>query len=130
MTPKVSIIIPVYNTEAYLERALTSVLSQTYRDFEAICVNDGSTDNSLAILESYAQKDSRIKIISQDNQGLSMARNNGLKEAQGEYVYFFDSDDALHPQMLEITVSKIIEYLCIIRTLTKIPMPDIINPLH
>ncbi len=110
MTPKVSIIIPVYNTEAYLERALTSVLSQTYRDFEAICVNDGSTDNSLAILESYAQKDPRIKVVSQENQGLSMARNNGLKNARGEYIYFLDSDDALHPQMLEITISKITEH--------------------
>ena len=110
MTPKVSIIIPVYNTEKYLDRTLMSVLAQTYEDFEIICINDGSKDNSLSILESYAQKDPRIKVISQENQGLSMARNNGLKDAKGEYIYFLDSDDALHPQMLEITVSKIIEH--------------------
>ena len=75
--PKISVILPVYNVEKYLRRCLDSVLCQTFADFEAICVNDGSADKSLNILEEYAAKDSRIKIVTQANQGLSMARNNG-----------------------------------------------------
>lgn len=102
--PKVSVIVPVYNVERYLKRALDSLLGQTYGDFEAICVDDGATDGSGKILEEYAQKDSRVKVVKQVNQGLSMARNNGLKEAVGEYVFFFDSDDAMHPQLLEFAV--------------------------
>lgn len=99
---KVSIIIPVYNVEKYLERCLKSVASQTFKDIEIICVNDGSTDKSPSILEKFAQQDSRIQIISQENQGLSMARNNGLEKAKGEWTMFVDSDDALHPQAVEI----------------------------
>ena len=91
--PKVSIIIPVYNTEQYLRECLDSVINQTLKDIEIICVNDGSSDNSLAILEEYAAKDKRIKIISQENQGQSVARNIGIEEAKGEYVGFVDSDD-------------------------------------
>jgi len=97
---EISIIIPVYNVEQYLERCLDSVLSQTFDDWEAICVNDGSPDNSLSILDKYASKDSRIRIISQKNQGLSMARNNGLKEVQGKYVCFLDSDDFIDKNFL------------------------------
>ena len=100
--PLISVIIPVYKVEKYLRRALDSVLAQTYQNFEAICVNDGSPDNCGAILEEYAAKDKRIRIITQENQGLSMARNNALKQISGEYVCFLDSDDALHPQALEI----------------------------
>lgn len=100
--PHISIIIPVYNVEKYLISCLDSVLNQTFTDFEAICVNDGSSDTSLHILEEYASKDSRIKIVTQANQGLSMARNNGLKVAQGDYIYFLDSDDTIHPKLLEI----------------------------
>ena len=100
--PKISVILPIYNVEKYLKRCLDSVLNQTFTDFEAICVNDGSPDTSLHILEQYASKDSRIKIVTQANQGLSMARNNGLKVAQGDYIYFLDSDDAIHPKLLEI----------------------------
>lgn len=100
--PKISVIIPVYNVERFLSRCIESVLNQTYDDFEIICVNDGSPDNSAFILENYSQKDKRIKVITQKNQGLSMARNNGFENAVGEYVYFLDSDDAIHPQCLEI----------------------------
>ncbi len=100
-----SIIIPVYNVEPYLRECLDSVLNQTFGDWEAICVNDGSTDGSASILEEYAEKDSRFKIISQPNGGLSAARNTGLKAAEGEYVLFLDSDDWLEPQALEV-VSK------------------------
>lgn len=100
--PEISIIIPVYNVEKYLPRCLDSILAQTFTDFEAICVNDGSPDGSAGILSEYAKKDSRIKVITQENQGLSGARNSGLKEAVGEYIYFLDSDDCIHPQTLEI----------------------------
>ena len=98
---KFSVIIPVYNVEAYLIECLNSVLDQTFEDWEAICVNDGSTDNSVAILAEYGHKDSRFKIFSQSNGGLSAARNTGLKTATGEYVLFLDSDDWLEGDALE-----------------------------
>ena len=90
---KISVIVPCYNVEEYLEECLDSIVNQTFKDIEIICINDGSTDNTLDILNSYAQKDTRIKIISQSNQGLSAARNAGLKSINGEYVTFIDSDD-------------------------------------
>lgn len=99
--PEISVIIPIYNVEKFLPRCLDSVLSQTFNNFELICVNDGSSDNCAAILDKYAQKDSRIKIITQKNQGLSMARNSGFKIATGKYIYFLDSDDFIHPKLLE-----------------------------
>lgn len=100
----VSIIIPVYNVEEYLKEALDSAINQTYKNIEIICVNDGSTDNSLQILEGYAQKDDRIKIITQKNKGLSGARNTGLFHAKGEYIYFLDSDDFYELELVEKTV--------------------------
>jgi len=103
-TPNTSVIIPVYNVEKYLARCLDSVLAQTFTDFEIICVNDGSTDNSPAILADYQTRSPiKLKIINQANQGLSGARNSGLKVAEGKYVCFLDSDDFIHPQLLEIT---------------------------
>lgn len=106
MPPKVSVIVPVYNVEKYLPQCLDSILAQTMPDWEAICVNDGSTDHSLDILNAYAAKDSRFKIFSQDNQGLGVTRNNALKQVTGEYVAFLDSDDWLTPEMLaETTVT-------------------------
>ena len=93
--PKVSVIIPVYNVEKYLRQCLDSVVNQTLKDIEIICVNDGSTDNSLEILEEYASKDSRIKIITQENKGLAPARNTGIENTKGEYIFFLDSDDYL-----------------------------------
>jgi glycosyltransferase involved in cell wall biosynthesis len=87
--PKLSVIIPVYNTEKYLSQCLDSVLAQTFQDFEVICVNDGSTDGSLAILEEYAKKDPRIIVLTQVNQGQSVARNEGMNQIHGEYVCFF-----------------------------------------
>ncbi len=98
---KFSIIIPIYNVESYLRECLDSVLQQSFADWETICINDGSTDNSAAILEEYGQKDSRFKIINQPNGGLSAARNTGLKAATGEYVLFLDSDDWLEGNALE-----------------------------
>ncbi|MDR0646177.1 MAG: glycosyltransferase [Elusimicrobiota bacterium] len=108
--PLISVIIPVYNVEKYLARCLDSVLGQTFKDFEFICINDGSTDNSEKILKEYAKKDIRINIITQTNQGQSVARNNGLKQANGKYIYFLDSDDFIHPQLLEITYYFIVKY--------------------
>ena len=98
---KVSVIIPVYNVEKYLEECLESIIDQSLEDIEIVCVNDGSTDNSLSILESYAELDNRIKIISQENHGLAAARNTGLKNINGDYVYFIDSDDFLELSALE-----------------------------
>ena len=92
--PKVSVIIPVYNTEKYLEKCLDSVCNQTLSDIEIICVDDCSTDNSLNILKEYAQKDNRIKLIEfKENKGAAAARNEGIKAATGEYIGFIDSDD-------------------------------------
>ena len=102
----VSVIIPVYNVEKYLNECLNSVCSQTLTNIEIICVNDGSTDGSADILTEYAEKDNRIKIISQANQGLAASRNNGLKEATGKYVYFLDSDDYIEPICLEKLVNN------------------------
>ena len=91
----ISIIIPIYNAEAFLEKCLDSILSQTYQDLEIICVNDGSKDNSLKILARYQMKDPRIVIHNQENQGLSGARNSGIRIANGEWFMFVDSDDWL-----------------------------------
>ena len=101
MVPKISIIIPVYNVELYLEECLDSIINQPLKEIEIICVNDGSTDKSLNILEKYEKKDKRIKIINQENNGLSGARNSGLKIAIGEYVFFIDSDDYILRDSLE-----------------------------
>lgn len=98
--PFVSIIIPVYNTEKYLPRCLDSVLAQSYSNFELILVDDGSVDNSGKICDEYAARDSRIRVLHQDNQGVSIARNNGMAAAQGEYISFIDSDDWVEPDYL------------------------------
>lgn len=99
---KFSVIIPVYNVEAYLRDCLDGVLNQTCTDWEAICVNDGSTDGSAVILNEYAARDSRLKVITQPNGGLSAARNAGIDAAEGEYVLFLDSDDWLEENALEV----------------------------
>lgn len=99
---KVSILIPVYNVENYIEQCLESVIAQTLKDIEIICVNDGSTDFSLDILKKYAVKDSRIKIINKENGGLPSARNAGLDAATGEYISFVDSDDYVQSNMMSV----------------------------
>ena len=101
MKPFFSIIIPVYNVAPYLHECLDSVLAQTFTDWEAICVDDGSTDGSGAILDEYAAKDRRFKIIHQENAGVSAARNVALALAHGEYVAFVDADDAVAPYWLQ-----------------------------
>lgn len=98
---KVSVIIPVYNVEKYLRKCLDSILGQTLREIEVICVDDGSSDSSPAILAEYAAKDPRLKVLTQANSGAAAARNVGLAAAKGEYLYFCDPDDWAKPQMLE-----------------------------
>ncbi len=98
---KVSLIIPVYNAEEFLDESINSLLNQTLRDMELICVNDGSKDNSLQMLKDFSKKDPRIKIINQENQGCGAARNKALDNANGDYIYFFDPDDYLVPDALE-----------------------------
>ena len=98
---KISIIIPVYNIEQYLKPCLDSVINQTLQDIEIICVNDGSTDNSLQILKEYAQKDNRIKIIDKQNSGYGDSMNKGIESALGEYIGIVESDDFIEPNMFE-----------------------------
>ncbi|MCR4763264.1 MAG: glycosyltransferase [Lachnospiraceae bacterium] len=105
MSPKVSVIIPVYNVEPYLRECLDSVIGQTLKDIEIICVDDGSADGSPAILEEYRQRDPRITVLTQENRGQSAARNRGMDVARGEYLYFIDSDDYVDPDLLEKTTA-------------------------
>ena len=108
MESKVSVIIPIYNVEQYLAQCLDSVINQTYKNLEIICVNDCSPDNSAKILQEYALKDNRIKIVNREkNGGLSAARNSGLDVATGEYVYFIDSDDWIDLDYIEKMVEAI-----------------------
>ena len=99
--PAISIIIPVYNTEAFIKDCLDSIVAQTFTDFEAIIIDDGSTDNGARIAAGYASSDSRFRLIGQPNKGPSEARNTGLKIMRGEYVTFVDSDDCVAPNFLE-----------------------------
>lgn len=101
MVPKVSVIIPVYKVEQYIRMCLDSVLNQTLREIEVILVDDGSPDNCPQICDEYKKVDKRVKVIHQENQGLSVARNKGINCAIGEYIAFVDSDDIISPIMLE-----------------------------
>jgi len=106
-TPRISIIVPIYNTEKYLPRCLDSLIGQTFNDIEIICVIDGSEDNSVEICKEYREKDPRIIIIAQENQGPSGARNTGITYARGEYIQFCDSDDYYSPKMCQILYTAI-----------------------
>lgn len=99
---RISVIIPVYNSAQYVVRCIDSVIAQTFQDWELICVDDGSKDNSLDILRNYSKKDSRIRVIHQENAGPGIARNTAIKEAKGEYVVFVDSDDTVAPDYFEL----------------------------
>lgn len=107
---KLSVIIPVYNVENYLRDCLNSVVNQTLKDIEIICINDGSTDKSREILQEFADKDSRIKIIDQENKGQAAARNVGIKEAKGEFIGFVDSDDWLAADFYEKLYDSAIKF--------------------
>lgn len=101
-TIMVSVIVPIYNVEEYLEECLESIRNQTYTNIEVILVNDGSTDGSREICESYCEKDIRFRLINQENQGQSVARNRGVKESVGQYIMFVDSDDVVNTDALEV----------------------------
>ena len=98
---KVSVIVPIYNAEAYLDKCVKSIISQSLRDIEVILINDGSTDNSLFIAEKYAKLDSRVRVINKENSGPAASRNIGIREAKGEYIGFVDSDDYVSYDMYE-----------------------------
>ena len=108
--PVLSIIIPIYNADAYLVRCIESILNQSFEDFELILVNDGSSDNSGNICDKYASLDSRIRVIHKINQGVSAARNDGLNNAHGKYVMFADSDDYVDKDWCKVLYDNICHY--------------------
>lgn len=103
---KLSVIIPIYNVEKYIPQCLDSILNQVFKDFEIICVNDGSSDNSLSVLQSYKAKDDRIIIIDKKNEGSGVARNAGLSIAKGDYIYFIDGDDWVEENVFDKIIAK------------------------
>ncbi|WP_022752764.1 glycosyltransferase family 2 protein [Butyrivibrio fibrisolvens] len=107
-TELISIVVPVYNVEKYLEKCINSIIAQTYDNIEIILVNDGSTDDSADIISRFEEADTRIKSYSQENGGLSAARNTGINNANGRYIAFVDSDDYIHPQMIEILYRNLV----------------------
>jgi len=107
--PRVSVIMPVYNAEKYLESSIESILNQTFQDIEIICVDDGSTDDSLNILRTFKEKDLRIKILEQSNLYAGIARNNAMKIAKGNYLIFLDSDDIFKSDMIEKAYKRAID---------------------
>lgn len=107
MEPKISVIVPVYKVEKYLHRCIDSILSQSFTDFELILVDDGSPDNCGKICDEYAQKDSRVRVFHKPNGGVSSARNLGLDNAKGEWIFFSDADDELLPNAFDILISHI-----------------------
>ena len=109
MTPKISIIVPVYNTEKYLPRCIDSILGQSFADFELLLIDDGSTDESGAICDAYAKKDDRVRVFHQPNKGVSAARNVGLKYATGDWIFFPDSDDIVMPDAFEFMMKLLDE---------------------
>lgn len=105
----VSVVLPIYNVEKYLDRCVTSVVNQSYRNLEIILVDDGSPDNCPAMCDAWAARDARIKVVHKKNAGLGMARNTGIENATGEYICFFDSDDYIAPETIEKCYRKAIE---------------------
>lgn len=107
---KVSIVIPVYNVEKYLEECIESAIKQSLSDIEIICINDGSTDSSLDILKKYEEKYSNIIVTNQENKGLSASRNVGIRKARGKYIYFLDSDDFIDTKSIEVCYKECEKY--------------------
>ena len=106
-----SIVVPVFNTASYLDRCINSILNQTFKDFELICIDDGSTDNSMEILEKYRITDNRVKVIHfEQNKGASAARNAGIENAKGEFIGFVDSDDYIDDRFYENLLQKSSDY--------------------
>lgn len=109
----ISVIVPIYNAEKYLAQCIESIIHQTHRDLQILLINDGSTDSSLSIAQDFAQRDARIEIHTQSNQGQSAARNNGLQHATGEYISFVDADDYLDNDFYETLLPYIANYDCV-----------------
>lgn len=107
---KISVIIPVYNVETYLQKCVDSILGQTYKDFELLLINDGSTDSSPMICDNYAKQDSRVKVFHKENEGVSRTRNFGLEKAEGDWVWFVDSDDYAEPDTLQRFVDVVSDH--------------------
>lgn len=124
MNSKLSIIIPVYNVEKYLPKCLDSILSQTFEDFEAICIHSESPDNSMDILTEYAQEDKRIKIICQKDEGPGVARNLGLAHAKGDFISFVDGDDWIEPNTYETALQKMSDDIDIVAFGTKVVIDE------
>ncbi len=110
MNSKISVIVPVYNSELYLEECIESVLNQTYDNFELILINDGSSDNSKYICDKYEKKDNRVRVKHICNSGVSVARNIGISISTGDYIVFVDSDDYINPDMLKELYNYINKY--------------------
>ena len=104
---KVSIVVPIYNSEKELPRCIDSILNQTFSDFELILINDGSKDGSLNILKEYEQKDKRVTVIDNENNGVSETRNIGIRRSSGDYIAFVDSDDYIESDMVEALVESV-----------------------
>ena len=129
--PLISIIVPVYNTENQLKYCIESLINQTYKNIEIVCINDGSTDNSPEILRNYVQKDKRIVLINQENKGVSCARNAGIEKAEGEYILFVDSDDYLEESACKKLINKVIETNADIITFNyKIKFPEYVKEMN
>jgi glycosyltransferase involved in cell wall biosynthesis len=105
-SPLISVVIPVYNVEKYLKECVASVLNQHFKDFDIILVDDGSTDNCMAICDTFSEKDSRVNVIHKKNEGVGLARNTGLKVATGKYIFFLDSDDFVEPNFFVELISE------------------------
>ena len=110
MEPKISIIVPVYNVEQYLERCVESLMNQSYKNIEILLINDGSTDNSGKLCDEIAKRDSRIAVYHKENGGLSDARNYGVDKATADFVGFVDSDDYVDEDMYEVLLSNLLKY--------------------
>ena len=110
----ISVIVPVYNVEKYLDNCVESIVNQTYKDLEIILVDDGSPDNCPAMCDEWAKKDSRIRVIHKENGGVSSARNIGLDNVTGEYIGFVDSDDYLESNMYELLLQLIVIFLFVL----------------
>jgi glycosyltransferase involved in cell wall biosynthesis len=108
--PLISILVPFFNSESHIEDCLNSILQQSYKYFECICINDGSTDNSREIVSRFAKYHARIKLIDQKNCGVATARNTALNNSKGDYICFVDSDDIIHPKKLEILLNTVIKF--------------------
>ena len=102
-----SVVVPIYNVEAYLRPCLDSLMGQTYEKLELLLIDDGSTDQSGAICDDYARRDSRVKVIHKGNSGVSAARNTGIEMASGKYLIFVDADDGVHPQLVELYIQRL-----------------------